>query len=250
EFGRGHHLHGGSDLLRRFDASDTGAELLETSHVASTAAPEQEEQTSSVDLAQVFKHGLQLFLGLRRQVARGADGLEDGVALFAQRHQQLALEITYLRNRKLNQVATHASVAHADLLLDRTRAVLRLLEQFRQSLTTLQQALGGGVEIGGELREGFHLTELGEFQLDGASDLLHGLDLRGRANAADRQADVHRRAIAAVEETGLEEDLAIGDGNDVRRNVGRHVTRLGFNDRQSGQRTSAVIVVHLRCTLQ
>ena len=55
--------------------------------------------------------------------------------------------------------------------------------------------------------------------------------LRGTHHPSDR---------SHSEEIGLEEDLTVGDRNHVGRNVGRYVTRLSFDDWQSGQRTLAV----------
>jgi hypothetical protein len=52
-----------------------------------------------------------------------------------------------------------------DLLLDRQRRELRLLEQLGQALAAVEQALGRGVEVGAELREGRHLAVLGELAL-------------------------------------------------------------------------------------
>jgi hypothetical protein len=68
--------------------------------------------------------------------------------------------------------------------------------------------------------------------------------------ATDRQAGVHGRADALVEQFGLEEDLAVGDRDHVGRDVGRHVARLRLDDRQRGQRAGAVVLVQLRRTLQ
>ena len=65
-----------------------------------------------------------------------------------------------------------------------------------------------------------------------------------------RDADVHRRADALVEQVGLEEDLAVGDRDDVGRDVGRDVVRLGLDDRQRGQRAGAVVLVELGGALE
>ena len=83
-----------------------------------------------------------------------------------------------------------------------------------------------------------------------AGDLLHRLGLRRGADARHREADVHRRADALVEQIGLQEDLAVGDRDDVGRDVGRHVVGLGFDDRQRGERAGAVVVVHLGGALE
>ena len=65
------------------------------------------------------------------------------------------------------------------------------------------------------------------------------------AHARHRDADVDGRAHAGVEELRLEEDLAVGDRDDVRRDVGRHVAGLRLDDRQRGQRAAAEVVVEL-----
>ena len=44
---------------------------------------------------------------------------------------------------------------------------------------------------------------------------------------------------------GLKVDLAVGDGDDVGRNVGGNVAGLRFDDGQRGQRSAAVLVAQL-----
>ena len=139
------------------------------------------------------------------------------------------------------EIAVDAGVDHHDLLFHLQRRELRLLQEFGQARAAREQALGRGVEIGAELRERRHFAVLRELALDLAGDLLHRLGLRGRSDARHRQADVHRRADALEEQIGLEEDLAVGNRDHVGRNVGRHVVGLGFDDRQCGQRTRALV---------
>ena len=50
------------------------------------------------------------------------------------------------------------------------------------------------------------------------------------------EADIDRRADAAIEQLGFEEDLAVGDRDHVGRDIGRHVAGLRLDDRQRGQR--------------
>ena len=56
--------------------------------------------------------------------------------------------------------------------------------------------------------------------------LLHGLGLGSGSDAGDGETDVDGGPDALVEELGLQEDLAVSDGDDVGGNVGRHVTSL------------------------
>ena len=55
---------------------------------------------------------------------------------------------------------------------------------------------------------------------------------------------------AGIEQIGLQEYLAIGDGNHIGRNIGRYVASLGLDDRQRRQRSAAMVVVHLRRAFQ
>src|SRR4029079_6341456 len=70
------------------------------------------------------------------------------------------------------------------------------------------------------------------------------------AHARHRDADVQGGPLAGVEQVGLEEDLAVGDRDHVRGDVGRHVAGLRLDDRQGGQRSAAVLLVHPGGTLQ
>src|SRR6185295_20294636 len=93
------------------------------------------------------------------------------------------------------------------LLLDRQRLVLALLEELDHALTTGQLRLGRPVEVGAELREGRELSILGEVEPKLAGHLPHGLDLRRSTHARDREADVHGRPDATIEQVGLQVDL-------------------------------------------
>ncbi len=86
--------------------------------------------------------------------------------------------------------------------------------------------------------------------MSGAGDLLHRLGLGRRTDARHRDADVERGPLAGVEQVGLEEDLAVGDRDDVGRDVGRHVAGLRLDDRQRGQRPAAVVLVEARGALE
>ena len=70
------------------------------------------------------------------------------------------------------------------------------------------------------------------------------------ADARHRDAGVDGRHDAGVEQLGLQEDLAVGDGDDVRRNVGGNVTRLRLDDGQSRQAAAAQLIGELGRTFQ
>src|SRR2546425_1665526 len=50
------------------------------------------------------------------------------------------------------------------------------------------------------------------------------------------------RSHVGVEHVGLEEDLAVGDGDDVGGNVGRDVPGLRLDDRESGEGAATHLV--------
>ena len=137
-----------------------------------------------------------------------------------------------------------------DLLLDRVRLALALLEQLHEAGTAVELRLRGGVEVGAEGRERLQLAVLRELHAQTAGDRLHRLDLGVTADARHRVPDVQRGPLALVEQVGLEEALPVGDRDDVRRDVGRDVAVLGLDDRQTGQRAGAELVVELGATLE
>ena len=95
-----------------------------------------------------------------------------------------------------------------------------------------------GVQVGAEGGERLQLAVLRQVQPQRAGDLLHRLDLRGATDAGHRDADVDGRPDTLVEQVGLQEALAVGDRDDVGRDVGRDVVGLGLDDRQAGHRAA------------
>lgn len=65
----------------------------------------------------------------------------------------------------------YTSASTTYLLLNGHGHVLALLEQLGETHTAVEQLLGGGVQVGAELREGSHLTVLGQLQLHGTGHL-------------------------------------------------------------------------------
>ncbi len=137
-----------------------------------------------------------------------------------------------------------------DLLFDRQRRILRLLQNLDQPLTAIQLRLRRLIEIGAELREGRQFAILREIEPQRAGHLLHGLDLRVAADAAHRKTHVDGGPDVRVEQIGFQINLAVGDRDDVGRNVGRNVARLGFDERQRGERAAALRVAQFRGALQ
>jgi len=127
---------------------------------------------------------------------------------------------------------------------------LLLLQQFSQLLASVEKLLCCSVQIRTELCESSDLTILSEFELKGTSYLLHSFDLSSRTDTGHRKTDVDGGTHSLVEELGFEENLAVGNGDNVRGDVGRHITGLGLDNGEGGQRAVAVVLVHLGCTLE
>jgi hypothetical protein len=136
------------------------------------------------------------------------------------------------------------------LLLSGDWHILLLLEEFSELLTSVQELLGGSVEIRTELSEGGNFSVLGQLELEGTGDLLHGLDLGGGTDTGHRETDIDGGADTLVEELSLQEDLTISDRDHIGGNVGRHITSLGLNYWERGEGTVAVVLVHLGGTLE
>lgn len=148
------------------------------------------------------------------------------------------------------EVTVNTGEDQGDHIADSHGGVLLLLEQLSQTLTAVESLLGRSIEIGTELGESSDLTVLGQEKLQGTSDLLHGLDLGSGTDTGHGETDVDGRADTLVEQFGLQENLAVGDGDDVGGDVGRHITTLGLDNGQGSKRTTAVLVVHLGSTLK
>merc|ERR1719500_2410709 len=164
--------------------------------------------------------------------------------------KELLLKLGDLCGIDLVQESPDTAVNDGDLILDGHGHVLTLLQQLSQPHASAQQLLGGSVKIGTELSESSDLSVLGQLELHGTSDLLHGLGLSSRTDTGHRQTDVDGGSDTLVEQLCLQEDLSVSDGNDIGGDVGRHVTGLGLNDGQSGKGAATHGVTHLGSSLQ
>ena len=110
--------------------------------------------------------------------------------------------------------------------------------------------LAGAVEIGTERRERLELAVLGKIDTQPTGHVLHCPRLSRATDTRHRDADVDGRAHTGVEQVGLQEALAVGDRDDVRRDVGGDVVALGLDDRQAGHRATTQLVGQLRAALE
>lgn len=192
----------------------------------------------------------QLGLSLLAESTLLLDGGEDLRLVGLEVSQEVGLPGQDLGNGDVVEETVDTSEDQGNHLVDGVGAVLLLLQELSQTLTTVEGLLGGGIQIGTELGEGGDLTVLGQEKLQRTGDLLHGLELGSGTDTGHGQTDVDSRADTLVEQLSLQEDLAIGNGNDVGGNVSRHITALGLNDGQGSHGTTAKLVVHLGSTLQ
>src|SRR5699024_3832373 len=110
--------------------------------------------------------------------------------------------------------------------------------------------LGHWVQVRSESSEALKVTVRSKVKTQVTCNLLHALGLSSATNTGNRNTDVNCRTNALVEQVGLQEDLAVGNGNNVGWNERGNVIHLGFNDWQCGQRTSTQVVGQLCSTLQ
>src|SRR5579872_1370838 len=141
----------------------------------------------------------------------------------------------YLIEAHVIQVAIGGGIDDYDLLFYRERRVLRLFQNFGQTLAAINATLRGLVQVGCELRECCQFAELGEVEAQRACHLAHGACLRVAAYTGDRETDVYGWSLTSIEQVRLKEDLTISDRDDVRRDIGRNVVGFGFDDGQRGQ---------------
>jgi len=163
---------------------------------------------------------------------------------------ELGFEVGDLLGLDDIEVTSDTGVDDADLGGDIHWLVLVLLEELSESSTSGKLLLGGGVHVGTELGEGGDLSELGEIELHGTRNLLHGLHLGGGTDSGDGKTDVDGGSDTLEEKFVLQEDLSISNGDDVGWDVSGDITSLGLDDGESGEGTGTSGVGHLGCSLE
>mmetsp|Transcript_20831 Transcript_20831/g.49387 ORF Transcript_20831/g.49387 Transcript_20831/m.49387 type:complete len:465 (-) Transcript_20831:338-1732(-) len=204
-----------------------------------------------VHVQELFHGCLDAILDLWSDLLLLHDFLEDVGTSILEVLQPQGLKAQDLLRGHLVKVAARSCPKRDDDLSRGHRHELLLLQKLCQDAASQQLVLCSCIQIGAELRKGSYLTVLRQLQLQGASHLLHGLDLRSTADTAHRQTHVHSGADTLVEKLGLQEDLTIRNGDDVGGDVSTHVARLGLNHRQGGEGAATLgCLVHLGSTFQ
>ena len=116
-----------------------------------------------------------------------------------------------------------------------------LLKDFHHALAAGEAHLGDLIQIGAKLGKSRQLTILSQIQAQLSGHLFHRLNLCGATNPGYGNPHVNGRTEAGVEKVSLQEDLPVGDGNNVGGNVSRNISRLGLNDGKGGHGTAAQI---------
>src|SRR5262245_3582725 len=122
-------------------------------------------------------------------------GEQPGVPAVHERVQVALVALQRIDRQAVDVAAGHRE-QDQDLLLDRQRLVLPLLEQLGHARAARQLLLRRLVQVRSELRERRQLAVLRQLEPQLAGDVLHAGDLRGAADAADRDAGVHGRPLA------------------------------------------------------
>src|SRR5690606_456918 len=152
------------------------------------------------------------------QVLRIADRLRDLRRVRFQVRVQLGFEAADRFDRILVEVTLDRREDRDDLLLNRQRLAPALLQDLHRARAARQLRLRRLVEVGAELGECRQRAVCGQIQTERTGYLLHRFDLCGTADAGDRDTDVNGRTLTGVEQVGLQEDLTVGNRDDVRRN--------------------------------
>lgn len=102
-----------------------------------------------------------------------------------------------------------ANLYHTEVYKIHSLTILSLLQEFSQTYTSVEQILGGRVQVRAKLGKGCHFTVLSKLKLHGASNLFHGFDLGSRSYSAHRQTYINGWSNTFEEELSFQEDLRI-----------------------------------------
>src|SRR4051794_25091152 len=174
-----------------------------------------------------------------------AQSIPEFLLLVVDKSEEAFLPRLDFLGRDFVEVASSAGVDHEHLIDDVHRLVLALLEDFNHAVAAVEARLSGRVKFGAELGECLEFAEGSEVEAETASDLLHYLNLGRTTDAGNRNTGVHGWLDAGEEQVWLQVDLAVGDRDYVRRNVGGYFAFERFDDRQRGERAGAEFVGQL-----
>ena len=80
--------------------------------------------------------------------------------------------------------------------------------------------------------------ELGVIEAQRLSGFAQGWGLRLASDTTHARSDVDRWLVTLIKETCIENDLPVGDRDEIGRNVGAQVTGIDFRDRDGSERAA------------
>src|SRR5205823_940295 len=114
--------------------------------------------------SELLERSIQFALERVVELLLGRDRCQDARVARIEEAIQLVLVCPNIADSDRIQITIGAGVNDGDLLLDRQRLILRLLQDFDQALATMQLRLGRLVEVAAKLRERRELTILRQVQ--------------------------------------------------------------------------------------
>jgi hypothetical protein len=199
---------------------------------------------------EVLINGMEVSVGLFGDGLLGLDSSNHVSVLGSEVGEDHLFEFADLTSEELIEVSIDTTEEDTDLLGNGHGDELVLLEELGELFSSVELLLGSGIKIGTELGEGGDFSVLGKLELERTGDLLHGLNLGGGSDTRDGETDVNGGSYTLEEELGFEEDLTVGNGDNVGGNVSGHITSLGLNDGEGSEGTSTEGIVHLGSTLE
>jgi len=142
------------------------------------------------------------------------------------------------------------SEKQSDLLGKRQWCELGLAQHRTDPSPVLDHVARSLVDHGSEAGEDLKFEKLRVFETETFRERLQHRSLGLAADARDAPADIDRWLLILVEQSWVEIDLAVGYRDQIRRDVGADIARLGLGNRQCRERTAAALGGELRRAFQ
>src|SRR3989344_4336453 len=218
------------------------ASCLWVSLTAPASKSRKRTETSCHRGEERFKRPFELAFGIRREVPRLIDVLQHAGMIVLKIGVQAPFRFGEFQKRHRVKKSVHSRVDGSDLFGKRHRLVFILRQKHREPHAFFNALSRRGIQVARELHERLKLAELSEFQFYFPRDFFHRFCLRGASDAGNRKPNIERRLHPLVEEVGVEKNLPVRDGNDVRGDVGGNVALLRFDDGERGQGAPAALL--------
>src|SRR5262249_41449810 len=118
-------------------------------------------------------------------------------------------------------------------LVDETKCgITRLRKQGADALATIDLRLDAGVGKAAKLGECLKLEKLCIVEANMRRRFSHRSRLRVAANPADAQSDVDGWPLIGREQVRIEDDLSVGNRDQIGRYIRGQIAGIGFGDRE------------------